>query len=93
MKTMIPVDRAGRLVLPKAIRARLQLREGDVLEADLGVDEVRLRRVLVSPSRIVQEGGRSVWDAPGASASVEEIEQAVVRGRQERDERASGMIR
>jgi len=92
MIVMIPVDRAGRMVLPKAIRARLQLREGDVLEAEMGGDEVRLRRVLVSPSRIIQDGGRSIWDAPSALASVEEIERAMVRGRQERDERASGML-
>ena len=91
MKVTIPIDRAGRLVLPKAFRSRLHLREGDLLEAELGGDEVRLRRVMVSPSRIGREGGRAVWDAPGASASLAEIEQAMLRGRQERDDRASGL--
>lgn len=91
MKATISIDRAGRFVLPKAFRSRLHLQEGDVLEAEMGGDEVCLRRVMVSPARILREGGRAVWDAPDAAASLEEIEQSIHRGRQERDARASGL--
>jgi AbrB family looped-hinge helix DNA binding protein len=91
MKTAILVDKAGRMVLPKEFRTRLHLRGGDLLEAELGVDEIRLRRIVATPSRIVREDGRAVWDAPGASASVDELEQALHRGRDERDIRASGL--
>lgn len=91
MKTAILVDKTGRMVLPKEFRTRLRLRGGDLLEAELGVDEIRLRRVVAAPSRIVREAGRAVWDAPGAAASVDELERALHRGRDERDLRASGL--
>lgn len=91
MKGTIPIDRAGRLVLPKAFRKRLHLEEGDLLEVEMDAHEVRLRPVVASQSRMIRQNGRAVWDAPGASASIEEIEKAMNRGRNERDARASGL--
>lgn len=69
----------------------MHLGEEDLLEAEMHGDEVRLRKVIVNPSRIIREGGRTVWDAPDGSATLEQIEQATFRGRQERDIRASGL--
>lgn len=91
MTARIPVDRAGRLVLPKALRSRMHLGETDLLEAEMRGDEVVLRRVTVPASRIVRENGRAVWDAPEASATHEEIEEALLRARRERDAKASGL--
>jgi AbrB family looped-hinge helix DNA binding protein len=91
MKKLLQVDRSGRMVLPKEFRSRLNLRTGDQLIAELGVDEIRLRLVVTNPSRIIRHEGRAVWDAPDGSASVEEIEEALQRGREERDARASGL--
>jgi len=91
MKSTIPIDRAGRLVLPKAFRTRLHLEEGDLLEVELDAYGVRLRPLVASQSRMIRQNGRSVWDAPGASASIEEIEKTMNRGRNERDARASGL--
>ncbi len=85
------MDKAGRLVLPKEIRARLHLEAGDLLEAEIGVNEVRLRPRHAAQSGMSREAGRVVWDVPGASATVEEIDRAIGRGRGERDARASGM--
>jgi AbrB family looped-hinge helix DNA binding protein len=87
----IPMDKAGRLVLPKEIRAKLHLEAGDLLEAEVGVNEVRLRPRHAAQCGISREGGRVVWDAPGASATVEQIDRASARGRVERDARAAGM--
>jgi len=91
MKTTVSLDRAGRFVLPKAIRSRLNLREGDLLEIETGNDEVLIRRLMATPSRIVRENGRAVWDAPTASATIQDIESSFTRGREERDSRASGL--
>jgi AbrB family looped-hinge helix DNA binding protein len=91
MSICLSIDKAGRVVLPKEIRVRLHLEPGDLLDADLGVDEVRLRPRHAALSGISHVEGRMVWDAPGASASVGEIEHAVRRGRSERDSRASGL--
>ena len=91
MKTCIPIDKAGRVVLPKQVRERLHLVAGDLLELVLGGQEVSLRPRRSAPARIIREGKRAVWDAPGESATLEEIERALNRGRSERDQRASGL--
>jgi len=91
MKTTISMDRAGRLVLPKAIRSRMHLCPDEALEAELCGDEVILRRLIIQPARVVRENGRAVWDAPDAVATVEDVEQSLVRAREERDQRASGL--
>lgn len=84
----IPIDKAGRLVLPKEVRTRLHLQGGDLLEASIGPDAVTLRPVRSAPARIIQHNGRAIWDAPGETATVEDFEAALQRGREERDSRA-----
>lgn len=91
MKKTLQLDRAGRMVLPKEFRKRLHLRVGEPLMAEMGVDEIRLRRVVSQPSRIVRHNGRAVWDAPDASVSLEQIEDALWAAREDRDFRASGL--
>jgi len=91
MKKTLHLDRSGRMVLPKEFRSRLHLQPGDQLIAEMGVDEIRLRLIVSNPSRIIRHDGRAVWDAPDGSASMEEIETALRRGREERDNRASGL--
>lgn len=91
MKDGILIDKAGRLVLPKEVRQKLDLQAGDLLDAELVANEVRLRRRLSSPSGFQRVDGRLVWDVPGAAASLEEINKALERGSKERDARASGI--
>ena len=79
------------MVLPKEFRSRLHLQHGDRLVAEMGVDEVRIRRLVANPSRIIRHGERAVWDAPEGSATIREIEDALHRGREERDSRATGL--
>lgn len=85
------MDKAGRVVLPKEIRARLHLRGGDLLEATVGADAVTLRPVRAAGARVIRHQGRAVWDAPGAAARLEDFEAALSRGREERDSRVSGL--
>jgi len=53
------IDRAGRVVIPAAIRRRAGLTAGCELEITLDEGGVQLRRV-VSPPRLVRERGRLV---------------------------------
>lgn len=83
MKT-IPIDGAGRVVLPKDVRSRLNLHGGDLLEVETGPECVTLRVVHTVPARIVPHGGRAVWDAPAATATEKDFMLAIERGRHER---------
>ena len=86
MRVCIPIDKAGRVVLPKAVREHLHLMAGDLLELELGGQQVSLRPRRSAAARIIREGKRAVWDAPGESATLEEIERSLARGRSERDQ-------
>jgi AbrB family looped-hinge helix DNA binding protein len=93
MTTLIPIDKAGRLVLPKEIRARLDIGAGDILEAEWGGDEIRLRVRHETPATTMRQGKRTVWNAPGSKLSPDEWDEALQRGRKERDKRASSGFR
>lgn len=90
MKT-IPMDTAGRLVLPKEIRSRLGLHPGDRFTAEVGPDQITLKPLRTESSRIIPHLGRKVWDAPGSKVTEAEIELALDRARKDRDQRASGL--
>ncbi|MFY9793376.1 MAG: AbrB/MazE/SpoVT family DNA-binding domain-containing protein [Candidatus Sulfotelmatobacter sp.] len=45
MTTVLTIDRAGRLVLPKPVRDELQLAAGDSLELESSEDQIVLRPV------------------------------------------------
>jgi AbrB family looped-hinge helix DNA binding protein len=91
MKLRIPIDKAGRVVLPKEVRERLHLVAGDLLEVRMDGQHVSLHPKRSAPARIIREGKRAVWDAPGEYATLAEIEASMIRGRDERDRRASGL--
>ncbi len=90
MKLLISIDKAGRVILPKEVRERLHLTAGDLLEIKLAGQHLTLQPKRSAPARIVREGKRAVWDAPGESVTLEEIERSLSRGGSERDQRASG---
>ena len=87
----IPIDKAGRLVLPRMVRSRLHVRAGDRFEVDVGPNFVTLRPLHASAAGLVRHKTRMVWDAPDATPDGEVFESAIRRGREERDQRASGL--
>ena len=87
----IPMDPAGRLVLPKEIRSRLGLHAGDRFKAEVGPDQITLTRIRTESRRIIPHKGRKVWDASGAQASEADFASALDRARKDRDLRASGL--
>lgn len=91
MRIEIPIDKAGRLVLPKKVRARLNLSAGDVMEVEVQASQVLLRPKRAASARVVRIGSRAVWDAPGAKPTVDDIDEAIRRSRGDRDRRATGM--
>ena len=43
MNAIAPIDKAGRVVIPKAVREALELSDGDQLEISVEGDEIRMR--------------------------------------------------
>ncbi len=84
MNTTVTIDKAGRIVVPKPLRDKLQLQAGDSLElADSG-EEITLRPVRAK-MRLVQEDGMWVFTTgePLPANLVEDTMEAVRREREE----------
>lgn len=87
------MDSAGRVVLPKQLRSRLNLHAGDLFEAAVGADQITLKVIRAAPAGLSRHGSRLIWDAPGTTLSEGDIEDALGRGRDDRDRRALGACR
>lgn len=82
MTETITIDKAGRLVLPKAVRDALHLSPGDRLELDLTGDQVTLRPRKPEPP-LSRERGVWVYTS-GQALSAEEVRDAIRDSRQAR---------
>src|SRR5688572_23606160 len=87
-ETLVPIDNAGRIVLPKEIRDDLAISGGDVLELSVRGREVTLRPVRRA-SRLQRKGKALVFCSGGSEVLTAEVSQKLLEGvRSERDERA-----
>ncbi|MFM7735909.1 MAG: AbrB/MazE/SpoVT family DNA-binding domain-containing protein [Alphaproteobacteria bacterium] len=77
----VSMDKAGRLVLPKAVRERLHLVPGAVLSIEVREDRVELRPVESGPSLAKRDGW---WVHLGRAPADPPLEEAVARHREER---------
>jgi AbrB family looped-hinge helix DNA binding protein len=88
MTARLTVDKAGRIVLPKPVREKLQLAPGDELELETLDDRISLRPVRGTAQLRKKRG---VWvfrcGEPLAAATVEET---IERVRRERDNQNLG---
>jgi AbrB family looped-hinge helix DNA binding protein len=71
------IDRAGRVVIPAAIRERAGLVAGAELEVTIDDTGVRLERV-ASPPRLVRVGRRLVARATGSSEARPNVDVAAL---------------
>ena len=88
MKSTIPIDRAGRVVLPQSVRRLFHLAAGDRLALEILPDGIILR----SHSRqapLVEENGLLVHEG----AAVGDLAQAVELARGDRDADVLGLRR
>jgi len=81
--TTVTIDKAGRVVIPKALRDELQLEPGDALELESEGDRMTLRPVR-STSPLRKEQG--VWVFHGSKRLSADVTDAVLQDlREERD--------
>lgn len=85
MKETISIDRAGRVVLPKPLRDRFQLREGDSLSLEVKGDAIELRPAKVG--KLIKMNGVLVYADPTP------LPEGVDFTEQMRDERIAELIR
>jgi AbrB family looped-hinge helix DNA binding protein len=64
------IDRAGRLVVPKALREQVGMVEGEV---EVTVDGAALRIEPIATAELVEENGRLFLPRTGVAVTIEEI--------------------
>jgi AbrB family looped-hinge helix DNA binding protein len=75
MRTCLRIDRAGRVVLPKAVRDELGLHAGDALDVVVRADEITLRP---RRSSTPLQKERGVWVfRTGAKLTTNEVNQVL----------------
>jgi AbrB family looped-hinge helix DNA binding protein len=76
MKTTVTIDKAGRVAIPKALRAELNLVPGDTISLESEGDQVTLRPVRAA-SRIRQDPGMRASRKTGKKKSVESVKKVL----------------
>ena len=90
MNATLTMDKAGRIVLPKAIREELQIGPGDSLELEASGEAIVLRPARGS-GRMVKERGVWVFHAgTGTPVTAEIVKKTVNRIRRERERKVLG---
>jgi AbrB family looped-hinge helix DNA binding protein len=91
MNAKVSMDRAGRVVLPKPIRERLQLEPGESLEIESFEDHIVLRPVR-QHATMRKERGILVFDT-GEPLSASDVRKTIEKVRDERSDRSLGIRR
>jgi AbrB family looped-hinge helix DNA binding protein len=81
------LDKLGRVVLPKPLRARYGLRPGTELEVSEGAQEFALRPARTAPSLVNQHG---VWVHQGVPQGELDFAKALREDREDRLKRLGG---
>jgi AbrB family transcriptional regulator (stage V sporulation protein T) len=91
MNATLTLDRAGRIVLPKAVREELQLDPGDSLELKVSEDQIVLRPARGN-GRMKKEQGVWVFDSgkPMSEDLVRKTRRKILR---ERERKILGLSR
>jgi len=90
MNTIVNIDKAGRIVLPKAIREELQLTPGSSLELELSEDRIFLRPE--RKGRMYKKDGIWVFHA-GSPMPANLIQETIKNVRKEREDQILGKKR
>jgi len=89
MNSKLSMDRAGRVVLPKPIRERLQLEPGESLEIESFEDHIVLRPIRQHATMRKELGVLGFDTSEPLSAS--DVRETIEKVRDERSDRALGI--
>lgn len=85
-RIQIPIDRFGRIVLPKSIRDRLGVSAGTEFEVEEQEDAILLKPVR-REAKIINKGGWLVVQTEGPPITVADVNEAIEKSRRENRER------
>jgi AbrB family looped-hinge helix DNA binding protein len=93
MKDLVPIDKAGRVVLPKEVREQLALNPGDLLKVSIQGNELTLRPQKGKAGLVKR--GRALVFSVGTNdvLSPEVVDALIEQGRAERDLHVMGPVR
>lgn len=83
------LDKLGRVVLPKPLRARYGLRPGTELEVSEGAQEFALRPAHDGPSWVQSHG---IWMHQGIPQGELDLAKAIREDREERMQHVAGLL-
>jgi AbrB family looped-hinge helix DNA binding protein len=87
-ESMIPIDRAGRVVLPKAVRDELAIKPGDTLKVSIHGSSVTLTPNKESTG-FIRKGKALVFSTAGDETVTQEaVAQVLQESQAERDEQS-----
>ena len=78
---LVPIDKAGRLVLPKNVRDQMDIQPGDMLKIVIHGNEVTLRSKKAS-SGLVRKGRALVFSSGGEILERETVDAILARERE-----------
>jgi AbrB family looped-hinge helix DNA binding protein len=90
MNTTAPIDKAGRIVIPKAVRDALEIGAGDKLRITVKGEEIRLR-VQGPPPGLVRKGKLLVKPATGRPVTIKMVNDAIEKMRLDRTRAILGL--
>lgn len=86
-QVMVPIDKAGRIVLPKDIRQELALNTGDLLKVSVEGDGVTLQPQKVKGGLIRKGSGLVFTTGSDARLTRETVNEILQQVREEREDR------
>jgi AbrB family looped-hinge helix DNA binding protein len=91
MSSIVEIDKAGRIVVPKKLRDALHLVPGTQLRIDRAGDQLTLRPRLTVAQLIIENGVPLIYPADDAPILTDDmVTELIAQGRHERENRTLG---